>query len=533
MKSIRRVWLEREILGGFKKRRKHARSRQQQYDALGIGPVKHRRDVLESNVVKHACLDILVRKGGDGKIPSTMAILRGLTSNGLALTESQTKWVEAVRYLTQRNQGLFPKLTGRPYSKSLVHDAVAFLLAAMKHHERPAKDKKTVWSRVVKAPSPVPVLAEGATTYPADFISQECNPMVSMGSDEKTRVQHTFLQEFSNETAMRQLRLTSLTAQVTGIYWLWKKLTHGEFKELGRLITDYCGSGKTVIVIGLLLQIQREERKRFERGRTLRAKPSMLVMPSGIAESQREKISTLAPGLRLERYYGTHRVRIVRADFEVGGEFDPTKADTIDIIISTTYSSMGQRHPVPTPADEDEQGSELAVSDLRRCIDTLILDEAHLIKAGSAGKRARAIIKLEATRRIAFTATPFFNTIGDTRGLLEFIQIPPSLEEEDRGVAGLSHSHSFGGAASRVKALHKNNDPSLNMKSNTTDSRIDINDHDMSEETESVISDDEEHATDAEDDPSNLGCQDLSMIHRCTRSAFSKFILPNLTACKL
>ena len=158
-------------------------------------------------------------------------------------------------------------------------------------------------------------------------------------------------------------------------------------RGIGAILADDMGLGKTVQAIAML-ESEREEFGRDAFG------PTLVVCPMSVARQWVAEIARFAPGLRVHLHHGSDRL----ADEALARE-----AGRSDVVV-TSY--------------------DIATRDVETLAsvhwDRLLLDEAQDVK-NPATKRARALRRLPARRRVAMTGTPIENRLGELWALMDIL----------------------------------------------------------------------------------------------------------------
>lgn len=181
------------------------------------------------------------------------------------------------------------------------------------------------------------------------------------------------------------LRATLRDYQHEGYRWLQFLR---EF-ELGGILADDMGLGKSVQAIAHLLQLRHEHAD---------ARPNLLVVPTSLVPNWLAEIDRFAPSLRVLTLHGPGRERL------------HGRIDESDVVI-TTYALLVR----------DEIFTE-------REWDVAILDEAQAIK-NAQSKVARTSAKIRAKQRICLTGTPMENHLGELWSLFNFV-MPHALYDQ-------------------------------------------------------------------------------------------------------
>ncbi len=156
---------------------------------------------------------------------------------------------------------------------------------------------------------------------------------------------------------------------------------------VGAILADDMGLGKTVQAIAMLTS-EREEYGRDAVG------PTLVVCPMSVVKQWGAEIHRFAPGLRVHMHHGNKRL--------TGAEL-VAAAGSHDVIV-TSY--------------------DIATRDVDTLAavtwDRLLLDEAQDVK-NPATKRARALRRLNARRKVAMTGTPIENRLGELWAIMDIV----------------------------------------------------------------------------------------------------------------
>ncbi|MFL5814028.1 MAG: SNF2-related protein [Bdellovibrionia bacterium] len=153
--------------------------------------------------------------------------------------------------------------------------------------------------------------------------------------------------------------------------------------ETGGILADDMGLGKTIQVLAFLLGRIASQKD----GQKL---PCLVVTPKSLAFNWADEASRFAPELKLVRYAGTGRTKLI----------DEMK--DADVVV-TTYGTL--RTDIKKLQEVE--------------FDVAIVDEAQAIK-NSKSQAAMAAKKLRARQKLALTGTPIENSIKDLISILEF-----------------------------------------------------------------------------------------------------------------
>ncbi len=201
---------------------------------------------------------------------------------------------------------------------------------------------------------------------------------------------------------------------------------HGWLRLLGDLgvggiLADDMGLGKTVQAIAMLAS-EREELGPDVLG------PTLVVCPMSVVKQWAAEIARFAPSLRVHVHHGG--LRLAGAAFaEVALRSD---------VVITSY--------------------DIATRDVDFLAaigwDRLLLDEAQDIKNPNT-KRARALRRLPAKRRLAMTGTPIENRLSELWALMDIVNpgLLGSREWFERTFARPIETHSHDGALERLRSI--------------------------------------------------------------------------------
>ena len=176
------------------------------------------------------------------------------------------------------------------------------------------------------------------------------------------------------EVEYPKLNATLRDYQKYGYKWL-KYLTDN---NLGACLADDMGLGKTLQAIALLSNLHEEKKKK-----------SMVIMPKSLIYNWENEIKKFAPKLKVGVYYGINR------DFSLLKKVD---------IILTTYGTI--RNDIENL--------------LENKFDLLILDESQNIKNINS-QTTKAVLLLNAKKRIALSGTPIENNLLELYSLFRFL----------------------------------------------------------------------------------------------------------------
>ena len=176
------------------------------------------------------------------------------------------------------------------------------------------------------------------------------------------------------EVEYPKLNATLRDYQKYGYKWL-KYLTDN---NLGACLADDMGLGKTLQAIALLSNLHEEKKKK-----------SMVIMPKSLIYNWENEIKKFAPKLKVGVYYGINR--------------DFSSLKKVDVIL-TTYGTI--RNDIENL--------------LENKFDLLILDESQNIKNINS-QTTKAVLLLNAKKRIALSGTPIENNLLELYSLFRFL----------------------------------------------------------------------------------------------------------------
>jgi len=201
---------------------------------------------------------------------------------------------------------------------------------------------------------------------------------------------------------------------------------HGWLRMLGDLgvgaiLADDMGLGKTVQAIAMLAS-EREELGADALG------PTLVVCPMSVVKQWAHEIERFAPSLRVLSHHGIARLT---GDALVAG------VESADVVV-TSYD-------IATRDIETLAGIDW---------DRLLLDEAQDVK-NPATKRARALRRIRARRRVAMTGTPIENRLGELWAIMDIVNpgLLGSRESFDRTLARPIEVHGDEQALERLRGI--------------------------------------------------------------------------------
>ena len=201
---------------------------------------------------------------------------------------------------------------------------------------------------------------------------------------------------------------------------------HGWLRLLGDLgvggiLADDMGLGKTVQAIAMLAS-EREEPGGDALG------PTLVVCPMSVVKQWCSEIARFAPSLRVHQHHGGLRLAGVAL----------AEAALASDVVVTSY--------------------DIATRDVDFLAaipwDRLLLDEAQDVKNPNT-KRARALRRLPARRRLAMTGTPIENRLSELWALMDIVNpgLLGSREWFERSFARPIETHSHDGALERLRSI--------------------------------------------------------------------------------
>jgi hypothetical protein len=156
---------------------------------------------------------------------------------------------------------------------------------------------------------------------------------------------------------------------------------------VGAILADDMGLGKTVQAIAMLAS-EREDAA----GETLG--PTLVVCPMSVVKQWGAEIARFAPSLRVHLHHGGKRLGAIELGYA---------ARSHDVVV-TSYDIATR--------DADALAAI--------AWDRLLLDEAQDVKNPTT-KRARALRRLQARRRLAMTGTPIENRLGELWAIMDLV----------------------------------------------------------------------------------------------------------------
>ncbi|ORZ32838.1 SNF2 family N-terminal domain-domain-containing protein [Catenaria anguillulae PL171] len=191
------------------------------------------------------------------------------------------------------------------------------------------------------------------------------------------------------------LKLKLLPYQLEGLAWLVRQ----EQEELGILLADEMGMGKTISMIALMLSHRRT--------------PTLIVAPTvAIKQWTQEMDAHIAPA-------GKFSVLLFHGQKRSNDENELLKYD----IVITSYAVIESAFRKQTYGFKRKAGTVKEPSALHQIEwERIILDEAHSIKDRSTNT-ARAVFALSSKLKCALSGTPVQNRVGEMYSLIRYMQI--------------------------------------------------------------------------------------------------------------
>ena len=189
---------------------------------------------------------------------------------------------------------------------------------------------------------------------------------------------------------------------------------------IGGILADDMGLGKTVQAIAMLVS-EREEGA-GELG------PTLVVCPMSVARQWVAELARFAPTLRVHLHHGLDRLT---------GDALADAARAADVVV-TSYDIAARDIGVLATVEWDR----------------LLLDEAQDVK-NPATKRARALRRLPARRRLAMTGTPIENRLGELWAIMDLVNpgLLGSREWFERAFARPIESYGDERALARLRSI--------------------------------------------------------------------------------
>jgi hypothetical protein len=228
------------------------------------------------------------------------------------------------------------------------------------------------------------------------------------------------------DTDERRFRSLPTPAAMTHPLFPFQERGHGWLRLLGDLgvgaiLADDMGLGKTVQAIAMLAS------EREEPGGELLG-PTLVVCPMSVVKQWGAEIHRFAPSLRAHLHHGSARLGAAELAHAAHGH---------DVVV-TSYDVAAR------------DGDALAAITW----DRLLLDEAQDVK-NPATKRARALRRLQARRRVAMTGTPIENRLGELWAIMDLVNpgLLGSRDGFDRAIARPIELYGDEGALERLRAI--------------------------------------------------------------------------------
>jgi hypothetical protein len=201
---------------------------------------------------------------------------------------------------------------------------------------------------------------------------------------------------------------------------------HGWLRMLGDLgvggiLADDMGLGKTVQAIAMLAS-EREEVGPGVLG------PTLVVCPMSVVKQWGAEVARFAPSLRVYSHHGSLRL--------AGAALAEAALESDVVITSYDIATRDVDFLAAIPWDR------------------LLLDEAQDVKNPNT-KRARALRRLPARRRLAMTGTPIENRLSELWALMDIVNpgLLGSREWFERAFARPIETHSHDGALERLRSI--------------------------------------------------------------------------------
>ena len=224
----------------------------------------------------------------------------------------------------------------------------------------------------------------------------------------------------------RRFRSLSTPAAMTHPLFPFQERGHGWLRLLGDLgvgaiLADDMGLGKTVQAIAMLAS-EREDAGDETLG------PTLVVCPMSVVKQWGAEIHRFAPSLHVHLHHGPRRL---------GAEELAHAARGHDVVV-TSYDIATR--------DADALAAI--------AWDRLLLDEAQDVK-NPATKRARALRRLHARRKVAMTGTPIENRLGELWAIMDIVNpgLLGSRERFDRAFARPIEQFGDEGALARLRSI--------------------------------------------------------------------------------
>ena len=224
----------------------------------------------------------------------------------------------------------------------------------------------------------------------------------------------------------RRFRALPTPAAMTHPLFPFQERGHGWLRLLGDLgvggiLADDMGLGKTVQAIAMLAS-EREDAGDEPLG------PTLVVCPMSVVRQWGAEIHRFAPSLHVHLHHGPNRLAARELALAAQGH---------DVVV-TSY--------------------DIATRDVDALAaiawDRLLLDEAQDVK-NPATKRARALRRLQARRKVAMTGTPIENRLGELWAIMDIVNpgLLGSRERFDRAFARPIEQFGDEGALERLRSI--------------------------------------------------------------------------------
>ncbi len=224
----------------------------------------------------------------------------------------------------------------------------------------------------------------------------------------------------------RRFRALPTPAAMTHPLFPFQERGHGWLRLLGDLgvggiLADDMGLGKTVQAIAMLAS-EREDAGDEPLG------PTLVVCPMSVVRQWGAEIHRFAPSLHVHLHHGPNRLAAPELALAAQGH---------DVVV-TSY--------------------DIATRDVDALAaiawDRLLLDEAQDVK-NPATKRARALRRLQARRKVAMTGTPIENRLGELWSIMDIVNpgLLGSRERFDRAFARPIEQFGDEGALERLRSI--------------------------------------------------------------------------------
>ena len=227
-------------------------------------------------------------------------------------------------------------------------------------------------------------------------------------------------------TGERRFRSLPTPAAMTHPLFPFQERGHGWLRLLGDLgvgaiLADDMGLGKTVQAIAMLAS-EREDAGDEKLG------PTLVVCPMSVVKQWGAEIHRFAPSLHVHLHHGPNRLAARELALAARGH---------DVIV-TSYDIATR--------DADALAAI--------AWDRLLLDEAQDVK-NPATKRARALRRLHARRKVAMTGTPIENRLGELWAIMDIVNpgLLGSRERFERAFARPIEQYGDEAALARLRSI--------------------------------------------------------------------------------